>query len=224
MHLEPGKIYGLIGANGCGKTTLIKMLAGLLPPDGGSIDYEGLTQRDITMVSKTPYLLHDSVYENLVYPLKIRHRKINEETVEYYLTLAGLADKRKQYARSLSGGEQQKLALARALIFEPKLILLDEGMSNLDIESGLQFEAMILQHQKTTPITWLIVSHRLSHIKRLCDCIFFMEKGKVAVSGSTEEMLTRPQDAALLWYLQSEAITLQENKKQTGECDEAFSG
>lgn len=206
LSLAQNKVYGLIGANGCGKTTLVKLMAGLIPPDGGSIDSEGLTSQDITMLPRKPYLLHDSVYENLIYPLKLRKIKPEREKTEYYLELAGLADKQKQYAPQLSGGEQQKLALIRALIFSPKLILLDEGMSNLDIESCYKFEELILQRQKTAPATWLIVSHQLSHIERLCEYVFFMDNGKIASRGDTEEILSRPQDAALIRYLQSESL------------------
>lgn len=214
MYLEPDRIYGLIGANGCGKSTLIKLLAALMPPDGGSIDYEGLTGRDITMLPRKPYLLHDTVYENLVYPLKLRKLKPDRDAVEYWLELAGLAVKRKQYAPSLSGGEQQKLALVRALIFSPKLLLLDEGMSNLDIESCFQFEDIIMQRQESAPATWLIVSHRLSRIERLCEYVFFMDNGKITARGGTEEILSRPQSPALIRYLRSEAITLRESEER----------
>mgnify|MGYP000313250162 CR=1 FL=1 len=70
LYLESGKVHGLIGTNGCGKTTLSKLIQGILA--GGRIDYEGLTPRDITMTTQRPYLLHDTVYQNLIYPLKIR--------------------------------------------------------------------------------------------------------------------------------------------------------
>ncbi len=214
MDLESGKIYGLIGANGCGKSTLLKILAGVLQPDSGSIDFDGLTARDITLVSRKPYLLHDSVYENLVYPLKLRKIVPDKQKVDSFLELAGLAGKSGQYAPSLSGGEQQKLALLRALIFSPRLVLLDEGMSNLDIESCFQFEDMILKRQKTEPTTWLIVSHQLSHIGRLCEQVFFMNEGKLVIQGSVDEILANPKDAALIRYLQSEAISFRDEKEQ----------
>lgn len=206
MTLTQSRIYGLIGANGCGKTTLIKLLAGVLPPDGGVIDYGDLTARDITMIARKPYMLRDSVYENLVYPLKLRGIKPDNETVGHYLELAGLTDKRKQYAPSLSGGQQQKLAIIRALIFSPRLIFIDEGMSGLDLESLFRFEETILRRQERDPATWLIASHSLSHIGRLCEQVFFMDGGKLAAGGDTEEILLRPQNAALTRYLQSERL------------------
>ena len=69
MELAPGVVHGLVGSNGCGKSTLSKLIMGILTPDGGRIDYEGLTPRDLTMTSQKPYLLHDTVYQNLIYPL-----------------------------------------------------------------------------------------------------------------------------------------------------------
>jgi len=90
LTIRPGEIYGIIGSNGCGKTTLLKIIAGLTKPDSGQIDYETLTPRDITMVFRKPYLLHDTVLRNLTYPLKIRHIEPDPQLVEYYLNTAGL--------------------------------------------------------------------------------------------------------------------------------------
>lgn len=206
LDLAPGRIYGLIGANGCGKSTLLKLLAGVLKPDGGSIDYEGLCPQDITMLSRKPYLLHDTVYQNLIYPLKLRKIKPRREMVDHWLALMGLADKRAQYAPNLSGGEQQKLALARALIFDPKLILLDEGLSNMDIESVAQVEALIRSRQQEAPLTWLVVNHQLSQIERLCDEVCFMDGGRILSRGDTRSLLFSPEKPALIRYLRFEAI------------------
>ncbi len=210
LDLAPGRIYGLIGANGCGKSTLIKLLAGMISPDRGSIDYEGLFPRDITMLSRKPYLLHDTVYQNLLYPLKVRKIKPQREIVDEWMTRMGLADKRTQYAPNLSGGEQQKLALARALIFDPKLILLDEGLSNLDIESIAQVEALIRSRQQEAPVTWLVVNHQLSQIERLCDEVCFMDGGRILSLGNTRDLLFHPENEALARYLRFEAIIKEE--------------
>jgi ABC-type multidrug transport system ATPase subunit len=195
------EIYGLIGSNGCGKTTFMKLLAGLYEPAEGHIDYEGLTAQDVTMVFRKPYLLHDTVYRNLVYPLKLRRSEIDEDKVEYFLQMAGLTEKKNQYALSLSSGEQQKLSFIRALIFEPKLILIDEAFSNMDIESVALFEDYILTTQQKSPVTWVIISHQLSNYKRICDYVFFMHKGKLAVHGATNDVLNNPQVPELKNYL-----------------------
>ncbi|MCL2662607.1 MAG: ABC transporter ATP-binding protein [Oscillospiraceae bacterium] len=202
IDIHEGKIYGIIGPNGCGKTTAMKLMAGLIQPDSGVIDYKGLTPRDITMVLRKPYLLHDTVARNLEYPLKLRKIKPDNRLIEHYLEITGLTDYRNEYALGLSGGEQQKLALARALIFSPKMIFIDEAFSNMDIESVAFFENYILELQKANPITWVIISHQLSNIKRLCEYVFFMCDGEVDASGTTNELLSFPENKTLKQYLQ----------------------
>ena len=96
MNLESGLIHGLAGPNGCGKTTLSKLLAGILTPDAGEIDFEGLTPRDITMTSQKPYLLHAPVYENLILPLKLRGIRPDKEKTDAWLERCGLKDKKRQ--------------------------------------------------------------------------------------------------------------------------------
>jgi len=207
LHIErletaDGKIHGIIGPNGCGKTTIMKIMAGLIKPDSGNIDYENLSQRDITMVFRKPYLLHDTVMRNLIYPLKIRKINPDNALIDHYLEMAGLQDYRDEYALGLSGGEQQKLSLIRALIFSPKLIFVDEGLANMDIESVALFENHILDMQKTKPTTWVVISHHLSNIKRLCDYVYFMHDGKIELHGQTDKILQNPENANLKRYLQ----------------------
>jgi len=109
---------------------------------------------------------------------------------------------RDDYALSLSGGEQQKLSLIRALIFAPRLIFIDEGFSHMDIESVAFFEDHILSMQKKEPLTWVIVSHQLSNIKRLCEYVFFMHNGEIKASGSVENIMLSPENTDLKHYLQ----------------------
>lgn len=178
LSIEEGKIHGIVGPNGCGKTVFLKMAAGILAPDQGTIDYEGLTRQDITMMFQRPYLMQTSVYQNLIYPLKLRKQKPDEKEMDLLLEKAGLLAQKKQYARSLSSGERQKLSFLRALVFHPRLIMVDETLSNLDPESEELFLGMIEEIQRTEPVTWLIVNHRMDHIYQLCDEIHYMEKGR----------------------------------------------
>jgi len=202
LDMPEGSIYGIIGSNGCGKTTAMKLMAGVLTPDGGSIDYEGLTAQDITMIFRKPYLMHESVLKNILYPLKIRKIKPDMEYIEHLLEISGLKDLRNEYALTLSGGEQQKLSLIRAVVFSPKLIFIDEGFSNMDIESVSVFEDFILDMQKTQKLTWVITSHQLSVIKRLCDNVFFMHDASIKAQGTVEEILQSPELPELKQYLQ----------------------
>jgi ABC-type multidrug transport system ATPase subunit len=203
---EEGLIHGLIGPNGCGKTTLGKLIMGTRAAQSRKIDINGLDERDLTMVSQNPYMLHDSVYQNLVFPLKIRGIVPDQEEVERLLRLCGLQDKKKENARSLSMGQKQKLSIARAFIFKPKLIIMDENLSNLDPDSVELFEAEILRMQKETPATWIIISHQIAHIRRLCDKIHFMAKGRIQVSGSLEKVFGEQEVPELRRYIARETL------------------
>jgi len=189
-HLEipsPG-IYGLMGPNGSGKSTLVKLLCGILQPDSGTID-TGLPSRDITLVTQKPYIMTGTVLNNLSYPLKIRGIQNSNDLCNKYLEQAGFLKRKEKQARSLSGGEKQKLALIRAMIFMPKLIMLDEAMTDLDLDSLDMFEEMVLEQQRKNPAIWIIISHQTAHIKKLCDHVFFIVNGKILANGTTEEIL-----------------------------------
>jgi ABC-type multidrug transport system ATPase subunit len=196
---EPG-IYGIIGPNGSGKSTLAKLMAGLLDPDSGDID-TGLGNRDITFLFRKPYMMNETVYNSLVYPLKLRNIKPDKDLAAGYLEKMDFSRREKQKARSLSDGEQQKLALLRALIFRPRLIIADEAMTALDIDSLDLFENMILEQQQKDPIIWIIISHQMSHIRRLADYIFFMYQGRIETEGPADELLSRPAGQRLRQYL-----------------------
>ena len=179
MEIENGKIHGLIGANGCGKTTLLKLIMGIVRPDCGTIDYEGPGPRDITLTSQRPYLMHASVYDNIVYPLKIRGIKVVESEIDVLLERAGLMEQKRQYAPSLSSGERQKLSFLRAIVFRPAMVMMDETLSNLDADSERIFREMILERHREDGSTWLIVSHQWDRMNSLFDEVHIMEKGKI---------------------------------------------
>ena len=179
LKIESGMIHGLVGPNGCGKTTLLKLIMGITAPDSGSIDYEGLRPSDITMMSQRPYLMHASVYDNIVYPLKIRGEKIDAAKIDELLERAGILEIRDQYAGSLSSGERQKLSFLRAIVFRPKMILMDETLSNLDADSEKLFREMVLERHREDGSTWLIVSHQWDEMNELFDKVHHMEKGRI---------------------------------------------
>ena len=206
-EFEAGKVHGIIGSNGSGKTTLSKIIMGTLSYDSGIIDYEGLTDRDITMTGQRPYLMHTSVYNNLIYPLKIRGQAIDESYVDSWLEKAGLQDKKKQYALSLSSGEQQKLSFIRALIFKPKLVIVDETLSNLDPDSADLFERLILEQQQKDPITWITISHQLVHIRKICDMVHFMEKGNIIEKATPHDMFVNPSNPSVIKYLANTEVS-----------------
>ena len=211
FNLEEGNIHGFVGNNGCGKTTLAKLIMGILPADGGVINLGNLTPLDMTMTSQRPYLLHMSVYDNIIYPLKIRKTKIDEKRIDELLLLCGLLGKKNQYARSLSSGERQKVSLIRALIFDPKLIIIDETLSNLDMESVQLFEKMILDMQFLKPVTWIMISHQLAHIYKMCDKVHFFSNGRLVESGTADEIFLNSQNETIRSYMKTQMIEMRGN-------------
>ena len=207
LEIEEGCIHGLIGGNGSGKTTLMKLIMGILSPDSGHIEYEGLNMREITMTSQRPYLLHDTVYENIVYPLKIRGIRPDREKIGAYLESCGMAGKERQAARSLSSGEQQKVSMIRALCFHPRFVMIDETLSNLDPDSVEFFEKQILRTREIEGNTWMLISHSLSHIARLCDRVHVFCKGKVVQSGPAREVLFHSEVPEVQHFLGGEILS-----------------
>ena len=187
LSVARGSIHGLVGPNGCGKTTLLKMIMGITRPDSGTIDLQGLRPTDITMTSQRPYLMRASVYDNIVYPLKIRGIRIDQKEIDDLLEQAGLSHQKTQYAGSLSSGERQKMSFLRAIVFHPSLILIDETLSNLDPESEALFREMILDRRRQEGTSWLIVSHQWDRMNSIFDDIHFMEKGKIVNKDGKQE-------------------------------------
>ena len=179
LYIKPGLVHGLAGHNGSGKTVLLKLIMGILEPDRGTIDLEGMDRKNMTMMSQRPYLLTGSVYDNIVYPLKLRKIKPDDTRIDELLERTGLLTQKNQYARSLSSGERQKLSFLRAIIFEPEFIIMDETLSNLDPDSERTIVDIIKEIQLTRPATWLMVSHGQDVREELCDIIHYMEKGRI---------------------------------------------
>lgn len=208
LELENGCIHGFIGANGSGKTTLAKLIMGIMEPDSGEILYDGLNPREITMTSQRPYMLHSSVYENLVYPLKLRGIKPQQDEIDALLKIYNLLDKKNQYARSLSSGEQQKLSFLRTMIFKPKLVIIDESLSNLDSDSLELFENWILEIQKMDQITWVIISHQLPHIYTLCKKVHFFYQGNVIESGLKDDVIFNSDNPLIKTFVKKQALEI----------------
>ncbi len=179
LNFAKGKIHGLFGGNGCGKSSL----------DDGNIDYEDIPLEQVILMPQKPYMLQRSVYENIIYPLEIRKQAIDENLIESYLAKTNLLSKKHQYARTLSSGEQQKISFIRAIISKPKIIIIDETLSNLDVDSLTIFLDWTLEWQREHQATWIIISHQLSQLKKVCDTFHYMKRGQIVASGSLDEVL-----------------------------------
>jgi len=196
LRIDSPGVYGLIGPNGCGKSTLAKLACGILQPDSGTIRRHPQT----TMVTQKPYVMDDTVFNNLAYPLRIRGAGNYRTLCDEQLERVGLLERRNRHARELSGGEKQKLALLRAMIFNPGLIILDEAMTDLDLDSLDLFTGMILERRQTA---WVVISHQLAHVRRLCTHVFFLANGRLETQAPTETLL-KSANPAVRRYLRHE--------------------
>ena len=190
ISLYPGKCILLSGNNGSGKTTLLKIIAGLETPSRAEIEFSGKShswksairsiRREIIYLHQQPYLLSGTVESNVSYGLRFTHlnRKQLRESVKEALEWAGLADVAKHQAKTLSGGVQQRVAFTRAWILKPKVLLLDEPMANMDIESREQ-ACDLLKRMKSEGMSIVITSHDTNIFDGLIDSHFSLSDGKL---------------------------------------------
>ncbi len=192
----------LMGPNGSGKTLLLKLLHGLLAPSAGTVEWGGKAATDVTarqaLVFQKPVLLRRSVAANLDFVLKARG--LPRERVPALLAHVGLAHKARQPARLLSGGEAQRLALARALATEPQVLLLDEPTASLDPASVLAIER-IVGGARERGVRIVFVTHDVGQAKRLADDVVFLHRGRVAEHAPASEFFPTPRTAAARAYL-----------------------
>lgn len=205
LNVADGEILMLVGDNGCGKTTILNLIAGLVSPDAGRIVQAGRTLFDSVLDVNVPpearnigyvfqsYALfpHLSVYENVAFGLRTRKMPRNEIDllVKDRLEAAGLWEIRKARAVSISGGQKQRVALARALIIEPDLLLLDEPLSALDVrrQASMRRELRETIHQYGVPA--IIVTHDLRDVACIGDRACLLDMGKITLSGLAEDVL-----------------------------------
>lgn len=168
MKIESGRITAIVGENGLGKSTLFNIIAGLDREYEGQVK-AGVGAKEVTLVQHPPLLLDRSVEENIVYPLRVRgvDRRSRESKADELLKLFGIEYIREKNALSLSSGERQKVALARALSFSPKLLLLDEPASNLDTVSAATIEGAIREFNSKNKATILLISHDRDQVARM---------------------------------------------------------
>lgn len=209
LNVRKGMFFSIVGPSGCGKTTTLRCIAGLERPDSGEIEIDGETvfsstsqrnvpphRRSVGMVFQSYAIWpHMTVWQNVAYPLKNLRRSRDEigEQVVWALRLVGLEGKADRPAPLLSGGEQQRVAFARALVERPQVLLLDEPLSNLDakLREDMRFE--LRQLQQTVGSTALYVTHDQDEAFVLSDEMAVMHKGRIVEVGRPTDLYRTPR-------------------------------
>lgn len=208
LHVPKGQICGVIGASGAGKSTLIRCVNLLERPTHGAviIDDVDLTQlseaelvktrRQIGMIFQHFNLLTSrTVFENVALPLELENKskaEIQEKTTAL-LALVGLSDKHNVYPANLSGGQKQRVAIARALASDPKVLLCDEATSALDPATTQSILKLLKEINRTLGITILLITHEMEVVKRICDQVAVIDKGRLIEQGTVSEIFSNPK-------------------------------
>jgi iron(III) transport system ATP-binding protein len=209
FSIESGHLYSLLGPSGCGKTTTLRCVAGLEQADKGTITlgadvlcrpgvHVPPERRDIGMVFQSYAIWpHMTVFENAAFPLRVTRPRVRADEVrrrvESALALVRLDGLGGRMATQLSGGQQQRLALARALVREPRVLLLDEPLSNLDAKLRDQMRGEVRELQQRLGITTLFVTHDQAEALSMSDRVAVMGDGRIAQEGTPTEIYQRPQ-------------------------------
>ncbi|XAZ22725.1 ABC transporter ATP-binding protein [Sinorhizobium sp. B11] len=202
LSIARGELVALLGPSGCGKTTTMRAIAGLLNPASGRINLDGA---DITRVSANKravglvfqsYALfpHLTVYENVAFGLRLKGLRGDDldGKVNAGIKSVGLAKFAGRKPGELSGGQQQRVALARSMVMEPKVLLLDEPLSNLDARLRLEMRAELQRVQKETGVTMIFVTHDQAEALALADRIIVMLNGGIEQIGTPEDIYNKP--------------------------------
>jgi ABC-type Fe3+/spermidine/putrescine transport system ATPase subunit len=203
LAIERGALMALLGPSGCGKTTTLKMIAGLIDPTAGDVRFEGESvvgipseRRSVAMVFQKPLLFpHMTIGENVGFGLKMRRMKRAQiqERVREMLALVRLEGYEQRRPGELSGGQEQRVSLARSLVNEPEVLLLDEPLSQLDANLRLEMRDLIRRIQNQLGVTTIFVTHDQDEAVMLADRIALMFDGKVEQEDEPRNFYERPQ-------------------------------
>lgn len=199
LSIQEGEIYGIIGLSGAGKSTLLRCLAGLLTPTSGEILFEGtplssLPRRafyqKIGMIFQHFNLFSArTVYENVSYPLEVAGLK-NKTRIDELLKLVGLSEKKEAYPATLSGGEKQRVGIARALANSPRILFCDEATSALDPKTTKEILNLLKKVNKELGITIVLITHDMEVIRSIADRVAVIEGGKIVEEGDVVKLFT----------------------------------
>ncbi|MCB1376820.1 MAG: ABC transporter ATP-binding protein [Alphaproteobacteria bacterium] len=211
LSIGKGEFITLLGPSGCGKTTILRSIAGLVHPTGGEIVVAGrridnvpIHKRNIGLVFQNYALFpHKTVFDNIAFGLKYRNveKSVIAQKVTRALEMVRLPGVGKKLPSEMSGGQQQRIALARAIVIEPDVLLLDEPLSALDANLREEMRTELKIIQREVGITTIFVTHDQEEALAMSDRIVVMNKGKVEQEGSPEEVYRRPESRFVASFL-----------------------
>ncbi|MDE6686823.1 MAG: ABC transporter ATP-binding protein [Lachnospiraceae bacterium] len=213
LEIKRNEFVTLLGPSGCGKTTTLRIIAGFVMPDQGSVLMEGedittlpTEKRCInTVFQKYALFPHMTVAENIAFGLKIKKKDddyINKK-IKYALELVNLTGFEKRKPRSLSGGQQQRIAIARAIVNEPQILLLDEPLGALDLKLRQDMQKELIRLKKELGITFIYVTHDQEEALTMSDKIVVMNQGYIQQIGTPEDIYNEPQNAFVADFIGS---------------------
>jgi len=204
FNINSGEFFSILGPSGCGKSTTLRMIAGFVMPTNGeillgdnNITYVAPEKRNIGFVFQNYAIFpHMNVFDNIAFGLKMRdvNKSLIVEKVKSSLEQVNLLGFENRFQRELSGGEQQRVALARVLVTEPQILLLDEPLSALDKKLREEMKIWIKELQKKLQITTVYVTHDQSEALTMSDRIAIMDKGKISQIGTPKEIYEKPSN------------------------------
>ena len=219
LKVDEGNFISIIGPSGVGKTTLLRMICGLSHQDAGVLDIMGSKysinpgndislRRRIAFVPQKPVPLSGTVRENVSYPLITRGEKEDEieEKVDTALKMVSLSDFSNSEARSLSGGELQRMAFARAIVYKPELLLLDEFTAHLDPGNVKLLESALLDYMKNNKATVIAATHNMFQAKRISEKTAFMLDGQFIEADTTDTIFNDPKDERTRAFVNGEMV------------------
>ena len=227
IDVEKGELISILGPSGCGKTTTLRMIAGFIAPTSGEIflseekitDYPPEIRPVSTVFQNYALFPHLTVYENieygLRYPLKVGkklNKKEKKERTQKMINLVNLKGLENRRIDQLSGGQQQRVALARSLVLEPKVLLLDEPLSNIDTKLRETVRNEIRRIQKKLGITMIFVTHDQEEAMSISDRIIVMNEGNIEQIGTPREIYTFPETVFVAEFI-GKANIMEINKK-----------
>ena len=215
LEVQQGEFLAILGPTGAGKSTLLRLLHFLDPPEAGRVLYDGMPisfpasleiRRSIGMIFQRPLMLGGSVRDNIAFGLKVRGER-DPRRVDDLLSRFNLTHLARREARMVSGGEMQRLALARALASRPRVLLLDEPAASLDPGHVAVVEGIIRDAHREAGTTIVLATHNLGQARRLAQRVGLLVGGRLIEIGEMQDFFDRPRNTLTAAYLRGDLLT-----------------